>query len=94
LPERDLNEMKTEKSEEAQTARLAMHGRILWCPVEKNPADCPLFTIRQLPVEERIAWLKSKTDDEVVTLYAKHIDCLDKKVTGRKAKVPHHGSAS
>lgn len=72
--------MKPNRSEEAQAARLAMHGRILRCPVDNNPEDCPLHTVRQLPIEERIAWLKAKTDDEVVALYAQHIDCLDAKV--------------
>ena len=79
--------MKPEKSEEARVARLAMHGRILRCPVENNPVGCPLHTVRQLPVEERIDWLKSKTDDEVMALYAQHIDCLDERVTIQKEKV-------
>ena len=79
--------MKPDKSKEAQAARFAMHGRILRCPVENNPVDCPLHTVRQLPVEERIAWLESKTDDEVVALYAQHIDCLNEKATLRKEKV-------
>ena len=80
--------MKPEKSKEAQAARFAMHGRILRCPVENNPVGCPLHTVRQLSIEERITWLKSKTDDEVVALYAQHIDCLDERVTARKEKVP------
>jgi hypothetical protein len=80
--------MKSTKAEKAQTARLAMHGRILRCPVDNNPDDCPLHTVRQLPIEKRIAWLKSKSDDEVVALYAQHIDCLDEKLTSRKEEVP------
>ena len=79
--------MKSEQSEEVQTASLTMHGRILRCPIENNPDDCPLHTVRQLPIGERVAWLKSKTDDEVVALYVQHIDCLNKKVTVRNEKV-------
>ena len=76
--------MKAENPEEpfqqkAHAARLAMHGRILRCPVGENPRDCPLHTVRQLPIEERITWLKSKTDEEVVALYEQHIDCLNEK---------------
>lgn len=58
-------------------ARYAIHGRILRCPMGDNPADCPLYEIRLLPVEERIAWLESKTDDEVEALYSFHLRCLD-----------------
>ena len=67
-------------TEEARAARLAMHGRILRCPVQNNPEDCPLHTVRQLPVEQRIAWLDERSDEEVVALFRQHIDCLDLKV--------------
>lgn len=60
-------------------ARLAMHGRILRCPMGTNPQDCPLYKIRLLPIEERIAWLAEKTDEEVEALFQYHIKCLDKK---------------
>lgn len=66
-------------------ARYAMHGRILRCPLGDNPADCPLCEIRLLPVEERIAWLESKTDDEVEALYSFHLRCLDKKYAAEYA---------
>jgi hypothetical protein len=78
--------MKNQDSEEtfqqkAQAARLALHGRILRCPVGDNPEDCPLYSIRQWPIEERITWLKSKTDEEVVALYEQHMACLKKKTS-------------
>jgi hypothetical protein len=60
-------------------ARYAMHGRILRCPLGNNPADCSLHDLRLLPVEERIAWLEEKSDDEVEVLYGFHLRCLDKK---------------
>jgi hypothetical protein len=60
-------------------ARLAMHGRILRCPHEGNPRDCPLYEIRLLPIEERLAWIDSKTDEELQLLLSYHVNCLDKK---------------
>jgi hypothetical protein len=60
-------------------ARLAMHGRLLRCPIGDNPEDCPLHEIRKRPVEERLAWLESKTNKQVVELYQQHKDCLNTK---------------
>jgi hypothetical protein len=62
-----------------EEARLAMHGRLLRCPFGDNPKDCPLHGIRKLPVEERLEWLESKTNAEVVELYQQHRDCLTAK---------------
>lgn len=67
-------------NESASKARLAMHGRILRCPVGDNPTTCPLHTVRHLSIEERIAWLESKTDDELIAFYEQHIDCMDVKL--------------
>jgi hypothetical protein len=67
-------------------ARYAMHGRILRCPLGDNPEDCPLHDIRLLPVDERIVWLESKSDDEVDALYCHHLHCLDKKYAAEAAK--------
>ena len=63
-----------------QEARFAMHGRILRCPLGNNPEDCPLYEIRKLPLAERITWLESKTDEEVVDLYNRHNKCLECKL--------------
>ena len=63
----------------AKEARFAMYGRLLRCPVGDNPEDCPLHEIRKLPMEERLLWLEAKSDDEVITLYQQHIDCLARK---------------
>jgi len=65
---------------EISHARLALHGRILRCVLSDNPADCPLYDIRQLPIEERITWLESKTDDEVEKLFEFHTKCLGRKI--------------
>ena len=62
--------------------RVAMQGRILRCPLGDNPEDCPLHAIRLLPVEKRVAWLDSKSDEEVIALFSYHVGCLDEKVVG------------
>ena len=63
-----------------EDARIAMHARILRCPLDGNPADCPLHEIRLLPVEERIAWLNEKSDVEIVALFRRHKTCLEHKL--------------
>ena len=63
-----------------EEARMGMHGRILRCPLGGNPEDCPLHEVRKCPMEERVAWLESKTDQEVIELYNHHIDCLEQKL--------------
>lgn len=65
----------------AEEARIAMSGRILRCPIDDNPEDCPLHEIRKIPLEERIAWLDSKSDEEVVDLYRRHVKCLRRKIS-------------
>jgi len=61
-------------------ARFALHGRILRCPLGGNPADCPLHEIRMMPIEKRVMWLESQSDEEVVELYHRHNTCLECKL--------------
>lgn len=61
------------------TVRIAMHGRLLRCSMGGNPLGCPLYTIRQLPVKERLDWLDSKTDEELEALFEGHLHCLEEK---------------
>lgn len=70
---------------EVSVARLALHGRILRCPVAENPKDCPLYEIRLLPIEKRIEWLNSKSEEQVEALYSYHIRCMDKKLSANPA---------
>ena len=74
--------MKTPTTEEA---RLALYGRILRCPVDDNPEDCPLHEIRKWPVEDRLVWIESKTDEEVLELYNYHTNCLEQKLAKQKS---------
>lgn len=64
----------------ALEARFAMYGRLLRCPLGDNPEECPLCDIRKLPMEKRITWLESKTDQEVIELYDLHSACLTHKL--------------
>lgn len=57
-------------------ARIAMHGRILRCSFGGNPVHCPLHETRKLPVEERIKWLESQNDEELIELYRAHRACM------------------
>ena len=63
-----------------EEARMGMHGRILRCPLGGNPEDCPLHDVRTWPMEERVVWLESSTNQEVVKLYNYHINCLEEKL--------------
>jgi hypothetical protein len=63
-----------------EEARFALHGRILRCPLGGNPADCPLHEIRLLPLDVRIKWLESQSDEEAVELYHQHNACLECKL--------------
>ena len=64
----------------AVEARFALHGRILRCPLGGNPIECPLHEVRKMPMEERVTWLESQSDEEVVELYHLHNACLECKM--------------
>ena len=64
----------------AEEAKFELHGRILRCPLGENPEDCPLHEIRKLPLEDRIAWLESLTNEELIDLYAQHNKCMEGKL--------------
>ncbi len=72
-----------EQQVSVEEARIGMHGRILRCPLGGNPEDCPLYEVRKWPIEERLVWLDSKTNEEVVALYHRHNDCLEQKMAGQ-----------
>ena len=63
-----------------EEARIGMHARILRCPLGGNPEDCPLHNVREWPMAERLVWVESKTDTEIVNLYRLHSDCLEYKL--------------
>lgn len=57
-----------------------LFGLIMACPVKQdNPSDCPLHKIRQLPVKERIIWVKSRTHQETLDILEHHSFCLRQK---------------
>lgn len=64
---------------EYSSVRTAMYGRILHCALGGNPPDCPLYEIRKLPIDERMEWLNTKEDEELMQLFNYHIKCLAEK---------------
>lgn len=59
--------------------RTMLFGLIFRCPLGGNPADCQGHAIRELPIEDRIAWLDGLSDEECSQVYARHLDCLAQK---------------
>lgn len=64
----------------AGEARLGLHGRILRCPLGDSTATCPLNHIRELPVQDRIEWLDSRSDAEVIELFSYHNNCQEERL--------------
>ena len=73
--------MEPTKAEVAD-ARMAMYARIIRCPLEITPEDCPLKEIRKMPMEERVIWIESKSDREIVELFQHHVKCLKENLSG------------
>ena len=71
----------------AKDARIALHGRILRCPLGGNPTDCQFYELRKKPLEERLTWLIRQSDEEVVETYNSHIRCFKKKL--QKMNLPN-----
>ena len=74
-----------------EDAKFSLHGRILRCPLGENPEDCPLHEIRKLPVEDRIAWLESNTDEEIIArmmipLCIEVVRCIEEKIVASPAE--------
>ena len=74
-----MKENEERKFMTAKDARIALHGRILRCPLGGNPKDCQFHELRRRPLEERINWLMNQSDEEVVDTYNRHIECFRKK---------------
>ena len=60
-------------------AKTMLMGLIIECPFGGNPKDCPLHERRKLPMEQRIKWVKSLSNDELQKAYLVHCECLKKK---------------
>lgn len=79
-----MNDISKDLVEEA---RFALHGRILRCPLGGNPVECPLHEIRKRCMEDRVKWLESQSDEEVVELYQLHNACLECKLENYEHEV-------
>lgn len=60
-------------------AKTMLMGLIIECPFGGNPKDCPLYERRKLPMNDKIEWVKSLSDDELLKAYQVHCECLRKK---------------
>lgn len=71
----------TEPASEKRTALVARAFALcVACPLNQdNPADCPLHTIRHMPVTERFAWVKQASDMRLSELCDHHCSCLTEK---------------
>ena len=57
------------------------------CPVDQsNPADCPLFAIRQLNRTQRMKLFHTLTDDDLSYLASYHCICMEIKLRAHKPK--------
>ncbi len=59
-------------------ARVA--GLMIACPVtQDNPFDCPLKSVRLLPLRERYRWLETLQPDQLRGFHAQHCACIQRK---------------
>lgn len=63
-------------TEDIAFIRAMLHGLLVECPLGGNPADCQVYAIRKQSMRERVAWLKSLSDEECRAMYARHRSCL------------------
>lgn len=56
--------------------RALVAGLLFDCPLGGNPNDCFLCEQRKLSYEERLDILHELSNDDVVKIYEKHINCL------------------
>jgi hypothetical protein len=57
------------------------------CPFDHcNPADCPLFELRQLSPRLRRQWIQALTEADLVYLATYHHICLTTKMEATAAK--------
>ena len=57
-----------------------MAGLLVACPVtQDNPFDCPLKSVRLLPLRERYLWLETLRAEQMRTFLAQHGECIVRK---------------
>ena len=51
------------------------------CPFhQRNPEDCPLFSIRNIATSRRLQWFKALSDEDLDYLASYHHVCLTHKL--------------
>lgn len=59
------------------TERISLFGLIFSCPFDKgNPEGCQLHNLRNLDPAERLAWVRSLSDDQAAEYIESHRRCL------------------
>lgn len=47
------------------------------CPLSQcNPEDCPLYTLRKLPIRKRLQWLSELSESDLAYLTTYHSTCM------------------
>jgi hypothetical protein len=68
------------KSGDIASQKSRMAGLLVACPVtQDNPYDCPLKSVRQLPLRERYRWLDTLRPDQMRGFLKQHNDCIVRK---------------
>jgi hypothetical protein len=72
--------MKTDPPTDRERLRAHIIALTMACPFDQgNPADCPLCSVRQKPVKERLIWVDSLSDSETARIARHHRLCLEAK---------------
>jgi hypothetical protein len=72
--------VKTEIAD-LEAARAKLVDLLIGCPLEDNPPDCPLSGKRGLPFAERVAWVQTLAEAELLKIYAAHCRCMKAKLS-------------
>jgi|GEM_PF-2269727 len=76
----DLDYALPTKTADHSLVKARVAGLMIACPVtQDNPFDCPLKSVRQLPLRERYRWLDSLRTDQLHEFLTQHGKCIMRK---------------
>jgi hypothetical protein len=61
------------------SAKARLVELVIGCPRNDYSEHCQLYEKRLLPLAEKLDWLLSLPDDELVNIYNTHCECLEAK---------------
>ena len=68
------------KSGDLASLKSRMAGLLVACPVtQDNPFDCPLQSVRRLPLRQRYRWLETLRPDQMRAFLNQHGTCIVRK---------------